>query len=113
MGTISNRKPNHLLIGALEPKFQVLSQHPQKFFTEGFFCSSSCAQLVFALYLLMLRDFLIVKSSVIYIVGSYQQNERGEIIQSYRVRITSMPTFSATNVQRQNTEYMKQRLQNS
>lgn len=69
IGTISYRKPNNFLFGALELKFQVLSEHLQKFLTE-FLCSSSCAQLVFALYLLMLRDFLIVKSSVIYIVGS-------------------------------------------
>lgn len=62
----------------------------------------------------MLRDYLILKSSVTvtFIVDSYQQNKT-KLMWSYRVRIISMPTFSATDVQRQNTEHMKQRIQNS
>lgn len=62
----------------------------------------------------MLRDYLILKSSVTvtFTVDSYQQNKI-KLMWSYRVRIISTPTFSATNVQRQNTEHMKQRIQNS
>lgn len=50
MGTISYWKPNHLLIGALELKFQVLSQHPQKFLT-GRGGVGGVAEAVLSLYL--------------------------------------------------------------
>lgn len=74
MGTISCRKANTFLFGAVELKFQLLSQYPEMFLRE-FFCSSNCAQLVFALYLLRLKDFVISKSSFIYIVRNYQQKK--------------------------------------
>lgn len=48
MGTISDKKVNAFLTGAMELKFHLLSQYPKKFLKE--FCSSSCAQLVFTLF---------------------------------------------------------------
>lgn len=41
MGTMSYRKPDNFLIGALELVFQVLSQHPQKFLTEFLFVAQA------------------------------------------------------------------------
>lgn len=111
-GTISYRKPNNLLIGSLTLKIQVLLQHPQKFLAE-YFCNSSCVQLVFALYLLMLRDFLIVKSRCHVYCWQLPTKTPQEITQFYRVRITSVTTISTTNFQRENTEYINQRLQMS
>lgn len=106
IGTISYRKANTFLTGAVELKFQLLSQERLKNSLESF-CSSSCTQLAFTLYLLKLKDFVIIKSSGMYIVGNYPKI-REEIIQSHKVKIISVPTFSAANVQSQNTEYTKQ-----
>lgn len=114
MGTISYWKPNHLLIGALELKFQVLSQHPQKFLTGrgGWGVQLKLCSACICTVSPNANRFPDCQEQCPIYCWQLPTKRNGDIIQSHRVR-TSVPTFSATNVHRQNTEQMKQRLQNS